>query len=103
MKIQLKVTKDSPIAAYRQYDILRDGEKVGTFSKSADGRWNAQLPRNRAEVWDECLNRTSYAHSNYFAMIRLIACYFIDEELHRIPFLARGIWTNPCPVAEIAA
>jgi len=101
MKIQLKVTKDSPISAYRHYAILRDGEKVGSFSKGADRRWNAQLPRNRNEPYS-LFNATSFAHSNYHAMIRLIACYLLGDD-ERVQHLARGIWTNPCPVAEIVA
>lgn len=51
MQIQLKVTKDSPVQAYRHYAILRDGEQVGTFSKGADRRWNVQIVRNRDEAW----------------------------------------------------
>ena len=101
MKITLKVTKDFPILAGRKFDIMRDGEMVGTFYKS-DGRWRAMLPRNRDEVFDNCLNYTVYAHSNYHAMIRLIACYMVGE-MDRVPYLARGIWNNPCPCAEIEA
>lgn len=100
MHIQLKAINNNPIQAYRVYNVLVDGDMQGTFRKS-NGRWTDYLPRNRTEVFDECLNNTSYAHSNYQAMIRLIACYFVDEEHHRIPFLARGIWTNPCPVPEV--
>lgn len=102
MQIQLKATNEHPLLSGRTFDILRDGEKVGTFSKGRDGRWNAQMPRNRAEVYDECLNRTAYHSSNFHAMVRLIACYFLGE-MDRIPYLQRGIWTNPCPVAEIVA
>lgn len=98
----IKMTKDWPVLAGRRFDIMRDGQIVGRFFKT-NGRWMAELPRNRAEVFDECLNRTTYQHSNLHAMTRLIACYFIDAEHHRIPFLMRGIWTNPCPVAEILA
>jgi hypothetical protein len=99
MRIQLKVTKDSPVSAYRHYDILRDEEKVGTFSKGADGRWNAQIIRDLDEPWGD-FNRTAYAHSNYFAMVRLIACY-LEGDMERVKYLQRGIWTNPCPVAEV--
>lgn len=101
MQIQLKPTNQHPIQAYRIYDILRDGVKVGTFSKGRDGRWNAQLPRDRTAGWSE-FDRTSYAHSNYHAMIRLIACYLVGD-MDRVPYLARGIWTNPCPTAEVLA
>jgi hypothetical protein len=101
MKIQLKVTKDSPIPAYRHYEIQRNGEQVGTFSKGADGRWNVQIVRDRSQAWSE-FNRTAYSHSNYHAMIRLIACY-LQGDMDRVTHLARGIWINPCPTPEIVA
>jgi hypothetical protein len=101
MDIALKVTKDSPVSAYRHYDILRDGVKVGTFSKGADRRWNVQIIRNRNEAWSD-FNRTAFHHSNYHAMVRLIACYLLGDD-ERVKHLARGIWTNPCPVAEVLA
>lgn len=99
MQIQLKGTNEHPLLAGRTFDILRDGEKVGWFFKGRDGRWNAQIVRNRAEPLSD-FNRTSYAYSNYHAMIRLIACYLLGDD-ERIPYLQRGIWTNPCPVPEV--
>jgi len=99
MRIQLKATNESPIQAYRRYDILLNDQKVGTFGKGADRRWNAQLIRNRDEEFND-FNRTSYAHSSYQAMIRLIACYLLGD-MDRVQYLARGIWINPCPVPEI--
>ena len=101
MQIQLKVTKDSPVQAYRHYAIMRDGEQVGTFSKGADRRWNVQIVRNRDEAWS-MVNCAAYAHSNYHAMIRLIACYLLGD-MDRVEHLSRGIWTNPCPTPEIVA
>jgi hypothetical protein len=101
MKIQLKVTKDSPVQVYRHYAILREGEQVGTLSRGTDRRWNAQLVRNRNEAWG-LANQTAYAHSNFQAIIRLISCYLEGDD-ERLPYLMRGIWTNPCPTPEIVA
>lgn len=99
MQVQLKEIGNHPVFAYRKYEILRDGVKVGTFSKGADRRWNAQMVRNRDEAF-VAGNITGYAHSNYHAMIRLIACY-LQGDMERVSFLARGNWTNPCPTAEV--
>ena len=101
MQVQLKEIGNHPVFAYRKYDILRDGLKVGTFGKNRDGRWDAQIIRNRSEPYTD-FNRTSFAYSNYQAMVRLIACYLQGDDT-RVEQLRRGIWVNPCPQAEIVA
>jgi len=101
MQVQLKEIGNHPVFAYRKFEILRDGAVVGTLSKGADRRWNAQIVRNTSEPYSDH-NRTSYHQSNFGAIQRLIACHLVGE-VDRIPYLQRGIWTNPCPVAEIAA
>jgi hypothetical protein len=98
-QVQLKLTEDSIVFSHRRYDILNDGVVVGKFYRS-NGRWTAHISRDPTREYQQSAPCVQYASKQYHNIIRALA-YYVEGDIQRADYAARGVWTNPSPVPEI--